>query len=827
MQRSDTPKKQPQIQRKKPVKKLHDLLQSKNVVDQTEAMRKIVLATAENKDCSFMYMDILKIIQTNDVPLKQLIYLYITAYASSNEQAAILTVNSLVIDSHNYNPHVRGLALRTMGNIKLQMTAEYFFQPLLNGLDDKDPYVRRCAVLGMLKLLQLNCGNIDKEQVINKIIEMLNDKDPTVVGNCLHVLDEFSDIAINIKKTEVISSLLSLMEGSKEYDQAIFLHWFNEYEPKSKEEAERIVQMVFDKASVTNEGVVIDTIKLVKRYYSYLDKEKIEEYVSILGNVIMKINANLTSTKAHDTLYVFYRNIKHFIKHELDTFTDQYYCFYISYDDPLYLRLEKLEILLMLSTPSNAHDILDELLEYSLASIDFAPHTLNAIAMLANKHPTISTKCINALVDVSNKIPQLSQHCLSAFCITATCYKEKYIKALPILIQNIEVFDDIKAKCSLIFICGEYCQFISNSQDVVANFIQNYGDEPLEVRLQLLTAAAKIYTIKPFSKTTQMVLQLASQSSIADERERAIYLYRMLSSKRIINNQIQFKNEDVDNTEALYYIGSISTVLGCSYNDIQRYAFTEETFGHIEDDVEVLEDLVKKNKELLVELKKKRGEDTQVPIDNSPLNQILSIDNNPNDFAITGSVCFVHDKLQMKMKIKNISGENINGLVMEFNANSFGLSCGEFEQTSLKANEEISFVSDLIQIGVTHNSKRLSFYKLHLPIYYARSTVAPTEPKICGQMYSKLLMESTMVTVLKKTTPQTIKDCLLDSGFKLVAEKMASGLFKLIVILKLVNGVVMISDMEINLETKLATIKSKADNDSYLALLEKDFIEFL
>ena len=160
---------------------LKDQLHSKSEEDQQTALTKIVLATSEGKDCGFMFMDVLNIVTTTNIRLKQLIYLYISAYATSDSERAILVVNSLIIDSKHYSPHIRGLALRTMGNIKLEMTAEYFVQPLLNGLEDKDAYVRRCAVLGLLKLLHISNANISRENIYNSLVKMLEDSDGNVL----------------------------------------------------------------------------------------------------------------------------------------------------------------------------------------------------------------------------------------------------------------------------------------------------------------------------------------------------------------------------------------------------------------------------------------------------------------------------------------------------------------------------------------------------------------------------------------------------------------------------------------------------------------------
>ena len=56
---------------------------------------------------------------TNDIVQKKLVYLYICTCAQSNSELALLTVNTLVKDAtEDYNPMIRGLALRSMLNMR-------------------------------------------------------------------------------------------------------------------------------------------------------------------------------------------------------------------------------------------------------------------------------------------------------------------------------------------------------------------------------------------------------------------------------------------------------------------------------------------------------------------------------------------------------------------------------------------------------------------------------------------------------------------------------------------------------------------------------------
>lgn len=70
----------------------------------------------QGKDVSSLFMDVLKCVETMDMELKKLVYLYIINYANSQPNIAILAINTFRKDSRQKdNPLLRALAVRTMG----------------------------------------------------------------------------------------------------------------------------------------------------------------------------------------------------------------------------------------------------------------------------------------------------------------------------------------------------------------------------------------------------------------------------------------------------------------------------------------------------------------------------------------------------------------------------------------------------------------------------------------------------------------------------------------------------------------------------------------
>jgi len=76
-----------------------------------EAVKKVIAAMTVGKDVSSLFTDVVKSMQTNDLELKKLIYLYIINYARSQPDKAILIVNTFQKDARDASPLVRALAI--------------------------------------------------------------------------------------------------------------------------------------------------------------------------------------------------------------------------------------------------------------------------------------------------------------------------------------------------------------------------------------------------------------------------------------------------------------------------------------------------------------------------------------------------------------------------------------------------------------------------------------------------------------------------------------------------------------------------------------------
>lgn len=106
---------------------------------------------------------------TNDLIQKKMIYLYLTNYAEFNSELAVMAINTFLKDFKHPDPKIRGLALRNLCSLRFSGAYEFgHFQPaIMDGMRDMDPYVRKTAILGTIKLYFLEPDFITSTAPLN------------------------------------------------------------------------------------------------------------------------------------------------------------------------------------------------------------------------------------------------------------------------------------------------------------------------------------------------------------------------------------------------------------------------------------------------------------------------------------------------------------------------------------------------------------------------------------------------------------------------------------------------------------------------------------
>lgn len=254
-------------------------------------------------------------------------------------------------------------------------------------------------------------------------------------------------------------------------------------------------------------------------------------------------------SSAPEVQYVALRNIDLLLQKQPDILNKELRVFFCKYNDPPYVKFQKLEIMVRIANDRNVDQFLAELKEYALeVDMDFVRRAIKAIGQVAIKIESASEKCVNTLLDLINtKVNYVVQE---AIVVIKDIFRKYpgYEGIIPTLCKCIDELDEPNARAALIWIVGQYAEKISNAGDILGGFVDGFNEEFSQVclsrlysteiltqqtQLQILTAVVKLFLKRPEKAQglVQKVLQAATaENDNPDVRDRAYIYWRLLSN---------------------------------------------------------------------------------------------------------------------------------------------------------------------------------------------------------------------------------------------------------------------------------------------------------
>jgi len=502
-----------------------------------EAVKKVIASMTVGKDVSALFPDVINCMQTDNLELKKLVYLYLMNYAKSQPDMAIMAVNTFVKDCEDPNPLIRALAVRTMGCIRVEKITEYLCEPLRKCLKDEDPYVRKTAAVSVAKLHDINATLVEEQGFLDSLKELLGDSNPMVVANAVAALSEINEASSTGKpiiemNTAIINKLLTALNECTEWGQVFILDSLSNYNPKDDREAQSICERITPRLAHANAAVVLSAVKVLMKYMEMMGQET--EFVTNLSKKLSPPLVTLLSSEP-EVQYVALRNINLIIQKRPDILKHEMKVFFVKYNDPIYIKLEKLDIMIRLTSQANIAQVLSELKEYATeVDVDFVRKSVRAIGRCAIKVEQSAERCVSTLLDlIQTKVNYVVQEAVVVIKDIFRKYPNKYESIIATLCENLDTLDEPEARASMIWIIGEYAERIDNADELLESFLDNFHDENSQVQLQLLTAIVKLFLKRPTDtqELVQQVLSLATQDSEnPDLRDRGFIYWRLLST---------------------------------------------------------------------------------------------------------------------------------------------------------------------------------------------------------------------------------------------------------------------------------------------------------
>lgn len=517
------------------IQELKEELHANDKAKQKDAVKKVIANMTVGKDVSALFADVVNCIQTDNIELKKLVYLYVMNYAKAQPELAILAINTFRKDASDTNPLIRSLAVRTMGCIRLDQVTEYLLEPLRKCCQDPDPYVRKTSAICIPKVYDINPELVEDQGFIEILKDMLSDPNPMVVANAVAGLAEIADTCgrdlLDLYNNATITKLLAALNECNEWGQVFILDALSTYVPSSSSDAESITERVTARLSHANPAVVLAAIKVILKSMEYVDNTE------VLRMLAKKLNPPLVTllSSEPEVQYVSLRNIRLIVQKRPGILAADVKMFFCKYNDPVYVKLEKVDIMVMLVTEKNFEQVLLELKEYATGvDVDFVRKSVRSIGRVAVKLERACERSISVLLElIETKVNYVVQEASVVVKDIFRKYPSRYEQVLSALCDSLEVLDEPEAKASMIWILGEYAERIDNVDELLDSFLANFHDEPMMVQMQLLTGIVKLFLKKP--QTTQdmvsKVLKYATEeSNNHDIRDRGYIYWRLLST---------------------------------------------------------------------------------------------------------------------------------------------------------------------------------------------------------------------------------------------------------------------------------------------------------
>ena len=329
-----------------------------------EAVKKVIASMTVGKDVSALFPDVVNCMQTDNLELKKLVYLYLMNYAKSQPDMAIMAVNTFVKDCEDPNPLIRALAVRTMGCIRVEKITEYLCEPLRKCLKDEDPYVRKTAAVCVAKLYDINSQLVEEQGFLDLLRDLISDSNPMVVANAIAALSEIADTSPNAHifdmNPQAINKLLTALNECSEWGQVFILDSIANYVPKDENEARNICERVTPRLAHANAAVVLSTVKVLMKFMEMLSTSV--DLITTLQRKLAPPLVTLLSAEP-EIQYVALRNINLIVQKRPEILKNEMKVFFVKYNDPIYVKLEKLDIMIRLTNASNIAQVLGELKE--------------------------------------------------------------------------------------------------------------------------------------------------------------------------------------------------------------------------------------------------------------------------------------------------------------------------------------------------------------------------------------------------------------------------------------------------------------------------------
>ena len=228
---------------------------------------------------------------------------------------------------------------------------------------------------------------------------MLKDGNSMVVANaiyCLQSIEQAGGPKLRVE-LDLVNKLLTALNEATEWAQSIILDCISNFKPPSSQVAENMIVRVKGFTLHRNPGVNLSAIRVIVKFLDFL-----EDTDTIRGFCKGVRPCLITLLSAEPEIqFVALKNISVLAEKQPLIVQTELKHFFCTFSDPLYVKTQKLEIMVKLANETNIDMILHELKEYvAEIDVDFVRKCISAIGKLSIKIEKTATKCVFALREI-------------------------------------------------------------------------------------------------------------------------------------------------------------------------------------------------------------------------------------------------------------------------------------------------------------------------------------------------------------------------------------------------------------------------------------------
>ncbi|KAH9002810.1 armadillo-type protein [Lactarius hatsudake] len=384
------------------------------------------------------------------------VYLFLIHYGQAKADSIHMVIPNFLQDCNDRNLLAPALAIRTMSQYthlrrprQLDRTALPSSQISRSVRAQDGSNMRRQALCR--RSMQSERGGF-----VELLRDILVNSNATVVANAVAALSKIADRPDGVVfklNLAVANKLITALGESSEYGIQLSGIQPSAYWRRRTPTPELIGERISVQLQHSNSAVVLTTIKVLLYLMKYMDNK------TLIEHICKKMGPPLeTSNRPQNDVKVFF----------------------CKYNDPIYVKLAKLETMYRLANEENVKKVLAEPEEK--VDIDFVRKAVRSIGRSTIKVSYVVQEAIIVTEDILQRYPGRYERIISKLC------------------EILDAFDEPEAKVSKVWIIGQFANRINNADDLLDDLTYNFLEEPVEVQFAHVTAAVKLFLYKSSSE---------------------------------------------------------------------------------------------------------------------------------------------------------------------------------------------------------------------------------------------------------------------------------------------------------------------------------------